>query len=66
MPKYSPSVKCNIGGDQVTVTISSDNTAVAVRAIHGNMGASATADAEDGSVRSSIFTSHALDREASI
>lgn len=63
MPEYSPSVTCSIGGDRVTVVIPSDGKVIEVRSICGNIGASAIADARDGSVRSSIFTSHALERE---
>jgi hypothetical protein len=66
VPEYSPSVTCNIGRDRVTVAIPNDGAVVEVRAICGNIGANAVADAEDGSIRSSIFTSHALDREAGI
>jgi|GEM_PF-2624047 len=62
--EYSPSVTCNIGRDRVTVVISSDSAVVEVRAICGNIGASAVADAEGGSIRSSIFMSHVLEREA--
>jgi hypothetical protein len=62
-PKDSPSVTCNVGRDRVTVVVPSDGMVVEVRAICGNLGASATADAENGSVRSSIFISHALERE---
>lgn len=64
MREYSPSVTCNIGRDRVTVIIPNDGAVVEVRAICGNIGASAVADAEDGSIRSSIFTSGALEREA--
>ena len=60
--EYSPSVTCSIGRDRVTVAIPNDGAVVEVRAICGNIGASAVADAEDGSIRSSIFTSHALER----
>jgi hypothetical protein len=61
--KHCPSVTCNVGRDSVTVIIPSDGMVVEVRAICGNVGASATADAEDDSVRSSIFISHALEKE---
>lgn len=64
--EYSPSVTCSIGRDRVTVVIPSDGAVVEIRAICGNMGASAAADTADGSIRSSIFTSHALEREANI
>ncbi len=64
VPKYSSSVTFNIGKDRVTVVISDDGGKVDVCAVCGNIGASAVADSEDGSIRSSIFTSHALDREA--
>lgn len=63
-PRYAPSVTRNIGGDRVTVVIPSDSAAVEVRAICGNIGASAVASAVDDSVRSSIFTSRALETEA--
>jgi hypothetical protein len=62
--EYSTSATCNIGGDSVTVVITDDGSAVEVRAIRGKMGASAVADAEGSSIRSSIFTLHALDRGA--
>ncbi len=62
--EYPPSVTRSIGGDRVTVTILSDGAAVEVRAVCGNLGASATVDAKDGSIQSSIFTAHAMDREA--
>jgi hypothetical protein len=61
---HSLSVTCSIGRDNVTVTISGDSAVVGIRAICGNIGASATADAEDGSIRSSVFRAHALEREA--
>ena len=64
--KYSPSVTCIIGGDRVTVIIPDDGASVEVRAACGNMGASAIADMEDGSIRSSIFTSYARKRETGI
>ena len=64
--EYSTSMTCSIGGDSVTVIISDDSAVVEVRAICGNMGASATADAANGSVKSSIFTSHAMEREADL
>lgn len=53
------SVTYYIGGDRVTVTIPDDSSAVEVSTIHGNLGASAVADTKGGSIRSSIFISHA-------
>ena len=63
-PKHSSTAAFSIGMDRVTVTISNDGSALDVRSVCGDLGASATANAADGSVRSSVFTSHALDREA--
>ncbi len=57
----SPSGTYSIGKDRVTVIIPVDSSSVEVRAICGNIGASATASAEGDSVRSSIFTSRALE-----
>lgn len=62
----SPHVTCKIGNDRVTVVISNDVPAVEVQAICGNIGAKAIVELEDGSVRSSIFTPHAMEREAKI
>ena len=66
VPEYSESVTYNIGGDSVTVDISDDCTVVKVQAIRGDIGVSVTANIEDNSVRSSMFTSRALKREANI
>jgi len=59
----SPSGTYSIGRDRVTVSITADSSSVEVRAICGNVGASAIAGAEGDSVRSSIFTSRALDAQ---
>lgn len=56
----------NIGRDRVTVDIPGKETCIEVRAIRGSMGASATADKENGSIRSSIFTAHAMDRKVEV
>jgi hypothetical protein len=58
----SPSVTRYIGKDQVTVTISGEGAEVEVRVASGKMGASATIDTGNGSIRSSIFAAHAQDR----
>ena len=63
-PKHSSTAASSIGMDRVTVTISNDGSVLDVRSVCGDLGASATANAVDGSVRSSVFTSHALEREA--
>jgi hypothetical protein len=62
--EYSESVTCDVGSDSVTISIPDDGTVVDIRSICGNMGASATVNAEDGSLRSSVFTLRALKREA--
>jgi hypothetical protein len=59
----SPSGTYSVGRDRVTVIIPVDSSSVEVRAICGNVGASATAGAEGDSVRSSIFTSRALETQ---
>ena len=64
--EYSESVTCDVGGDSVTVAISDDCATVKVRAIRGDIGVSATANAEDDSIRSSVFLSHGLKREVNI
>ena len=66
VPKYSESVTYNIGGDSVTVDISDDGAVVEIRSVCGNLGASATTNAEDGSLRSSVFTLRGLKREARV
>jgi len=58
-----PSGTYSIGRDRVTVIMSADSSSVEVRAICGNVGASAIAGAEGDSIRSSIFTSRALDAQ---
>jgi hypothetical protein len=53
----------SIGRDRVTVIIPVDSSSVEVRAICGKIGASAIANAEGDSVRSSIFTARALETQ---
>ena len=59
----SPSGIYSVGRDRVTVIMSDDSSSVEVRAVCGNVGASAIAGADGDSVRSSIFTSRALDAQ---
>ncbi len=59
----SPSGTYSVGRDRVTVITSADGSSLEVRAICGKIGASAIASAEGDSVRSSIFTSRALDAQ---
>ena len=60
--KCSPHATCNIGKHRVTVILRNEEKTVEVRALCGNIGASAIANANNDSIQSSIFTSHALDR----
>ncbi|MFC1712457.1 hypothetical protein ACFL6S_02245 [Candidatus Poribacteria bacterium] len=54
--EYSESVTCDVGNDSVTISIPDDGAVVDIRSICGNIGASAIVNAEDGSLRSSVFT----------
>lgn len=63
IPKYSQAVTRKLGADHVTVTISDDDTVVEIRAVCGNLGASATANTADDSISSSVFTARAQERE---
>jgi len=56
-PKYSLSEAYAIGKDRVTMSISDDGALVEVCATSGNMSASATANAEEKSTHSSVFSS---------
>ncbi len=60
--QYSPSATRDIGKDRVTVTVG--DSSIEIRAMCGNMGAEAIADMADNSIKSSIFTSHALEKES--
>ena len=53
---YSESVTRDVGNDSVTAAIRDDGAAVEIRSICGNIGASAKANAADGSLESSVFT----------
>ena len=64
--EYSESATYNIGGDSLTVAIPDDCATVEVQSIRGDIGVSATANAEDDSIRSSVFLSHGLKREVNI
>jgi len=57
-PKYSLSEAYAIGKDRVTMSISDDGALVEFCATSGNMSASATANAEDNSTHSSVFSSN--------
>jgi len=58
-----PSVTYNMGEDCVTITISDGRSRVEISAISGSVGASATANAANDSIESSIVTSRALRKE---
>ncbi len=60
----SESVTRDVGVDSVTVSIPGDSAVVEIRSICGSMGASATANAEDGSLGSSVFTMRGAKRDA--
>ena len=64
--EYSASMTCNIGRDHVTIVILNGSDAVEVRAVCGNMIATAIANAKEDSISSSVFKSNALDREQDI
>ena len=64
--EYLESATYNVGGDSLTVAIPDDCATVEVQSIRGDIGVSATANAEDDSIRSSVFLSHGLKREVNI
>jgi len=59
----SESITCIVGKDKLIVMVSPDGNLIEVTAICGKTGAKATLDSRDGSIQSSVFISHALDRE---
>ena len=60
--EYSESAEHRVGRDRIAIAVSNDEKAVEIQSMCGNMGASATANSEDGSVKSSIFSISALER----